>query len=451
MTSGSSKILGAWWFAGLLSLVLASSSNAPIVAQSDLAIHAVHRLSPGRGSIIPGEIIVGFAVATGLSGAQEAVREVGGMRARASHYGGVFLVTLEPGRDMQTALAQLQARPDVEYAEPNGRVSAFFAPNDPRFDLQWHFRLLGVERTWDIQRGDPSIAVAVLDTGIAYEDYGKFRKAPDFAGTVFLPGLNVLDGTPHANDDNFHGTHVASTIAEATNNDLGAAGLAFQCALMPVKVLDSEGDGSFFDVAEGIDYATNFRSGDTNPIKVINLSLGGDFESETVSRAIERAVAAGITVVAAAGNDGHEGISFPAAHPDVIAVGAVDGRGERAVYSNTGPELDVMAPGGDLDRDDDEDGYPDGVLQQTFSPSVAASEGRYDDFGLFFVDGTSQAAPHVAAIAALLYHQGITEPAAVKQALESTAKDLGAAGHDDDTGHGLIQPAAALSGLGLNR
>lgn len=208
---------------------------------------------------------------------------------------------------------------------------------------------------------------------------------------------------------------------------------------------------SFFDVAEGIDYVVGFRRDGQNPVKVINLSLGGDSESQIVSRAIERATAAGIVVVAAAGNDGKRGLSFPASHPDVISVGAVDGRKQRAVYSNFSEELDVVAPGGDIDRDDDDNGRPDGVLQQTFSPFTAVADGRFDDFGLFYVEGTSQATPHVAALAALLIQQGITDPEAVREAIRSTADDLGPAGRDDDYGDGLINPERALSGLGLNQ
>jgi serine protease len=311
-------------------------------------------------------------------------------------------------------------------------------------------RLVNAERVWAIQKGDPSVGVAVLDTGIAFEDFGRFRKSPDFTDTTFLTGFNVFTRDSHANDDNWHGTHVASTIAESTNNGVGAAGLAFRCALMPVKVLDRQGNGSFFGVAEGVDYVTNFRQGNDNPAKVINMSLGGDTPSTAVQQAVDRAVAAGITVVAAAGNDGVGTISFPAALPNVIAVGAVDQRKQQTSYSNFGPELDLMGPGGDLDRDDDHDGRPDGVVQVTLDFRQTPL-GRFDVFALVFADGTSQATPHVAASAALIYKQGITKPEAVKAALETTAEDLGAPGRDDRYGNGLVRPAEALKGLGLNK
>jgi serine protease len=257
----------------------------------------------------------------------------------------------------------------------------------------------------------------------------------------------------HPNDDEYHGTHVASTIAEGTNNALGMAGLAFGCAIMPVKVLDETGGGTFFDVAQGIDYATNYTEGGEHPIKVINMSLGTDSPSETVTRAVDRAHANGIVVVAAAGNSGREGIDFPASLPDVIAAGALDERKERASYSSTGPELDLMAPGGNCDRDDDHDGFPDCIFQQMPDPDYVA-EGRYDHFCICGLDGTSMASPHVAAAAALVISQGITEPDSVRAALEQTAQRLGGApadGRNDTYGSGLIQPAGALSGLGFNQ
>ena len=428
----------------------------PVRARNTVRVAALRDTVRGHESLVAGELIVQFKATADERLVAGDIQQVGGRRARRSAFGPRFRVALDPDVSVSQAVARLASLPEVDYAEPNGRVRAFqagsrFTPNDRLFDLQWHMKMLDAERTWAIQKGDASVAVAVIDTGIAYEDFGPFRKAPDFDGTVFLPGLNVLDGSSHANDDNFHGTHVASTIAEATNNSEGVTGLAFDSALMPIKVLDSEGLGSFFDVAEGVDYAVNFTQNGNRPVKVINLSLGGDSPSSTLERAINRAVEQGVVVVAAAGNEGSGNISFPATMPNVIGVGAVDANKRRAPYSNFGPELDVVAPGGDIDRDDDGDGNPDGVLQQTFDPDTAFFLGRYDDFAYFFVTGTSQATPHVAALAALLYRQGITDPAAVQAAMEQTAEDLGAPGRDNNFGHGLIRPSLALKGLGLNQ
>jgi serine protease len=427
-------------------LIAAFSTRAAGQRESFLVVRSAAVRSP---AYVPGEIVVAFATATSQAAVEHAVRDVGGVQARKSDFGGHYLVRLEDGVEEDAAVSRLRGMREVAWAERNGTARTTFVPNDQYFRDQWHMRLVGAERTWDIQRGDPSVVVAVVDTGIAYEDFGAFRKAPDWGTTQFVTGFNVFTRTEHANDDNFHGTHVASTIAEGTNNGIGTTGLCFDCALMPVKVLNASGTGSFFAVAEGIDYATNFMLNGRRAVKVINLSLGGDVSSTPVTQAIDRAVAAGIVVVASSGNEDGP-VGFPAALPNVIAVGAVDARKRRAPYSNFGAELDVVAPGGDLDRDDDADGYPDGVLQQSFSPG-AARLGNFAVFNYFFVQGTSQASPHVSAMAALLIRQGITEPAAVRKVIEQTAEDLGSTGRDNEFGYGLIRPAKALEGLGINR
>lgn len=434
----------------LVCLALGGAWLSHLAADEPEALYVVRSLSRESEPWVPGEVIVAFGTTYSQSLSDRAIRDAGGVRARRSQFGGHYLVTLGEGVDVPEAVARFRSMPEVEYAEPNGIARACFSPNDRLFQYQWNMKLIGAERTWDIQKGDPSVVVAVIDTGVAYEDYGPFRKAPDWGSATFATGWNAFSRDSHANDDNFHGTHVASTVAEATNNGDGVTGLCYGCGIMPVKVLDAAGVGSFFNVAEGVDYAVNFSQGGSRPVKVINLSLGGDSESTTLRNAIDRAVAAGVVVVAAAGNEDEGSVSFPASLANVIAVGAVDSRKQRAPYSNYGSALDVMAPGGDLDRDDDRDGYPDGVLQQTFSPT-AARAGRYDQFGYYFVEGTSQATPHVAALAALLMRQGITSPAAVQRAIESTAEDLGAAGRDDRFGHGLIRPSEALKGLGINK
>ena len=423
----------------------------PVHARDGFGIASVRPPDPDspRARERRSQLIVQFREQAQERDVARVAREAGAARVKRSAFGNRYLVDLDAGFTMGEAMRRLGTAPEVEYAEVNGPVRAFFKPNDLAFEVQWNFRMIEAERTWDIQKGDPSVVVAVLDTGIAFEDFGPYRKAPDFGGTVFVQGRDIVNEDDHANDDNFHGTHVASTIAEATDNTLGATGLAFRCALMPVKVLDENGDGSFFEVAEGIDFAARNSS-----VKIINLSLGGDGNSNTVRAAIDRAVAAGITVVAAAGNDGRGTVSFPAALPNVIAVGAIDGRKQKAPYSNFGTELDLVAPGGDNRRDDTgpngvPDGRPDGILQQTLDPD-SAERGIFNDFGYFFVTGTSQATPHVAALAALLYQQGITNPTAIKAAMEQTAEDLGASGRDDTFGNGLIRPSLALKGLGLN-
>jgi serine protease len=437
---------------------------AGVVARADGIVKVVPRPSAPRSGpeYRPGEVIVAFRPQVDLRDVEPMLRAGGGVRVRRARFRPHLLVSLEPGIAVPEAVAWFESMDEVDYAEPNGLVrksQTTFTPNDEFFEFQWNMELLGARRIWAIQKGQRSVGVAVLDTGAAYEDYrdprdGRFYgRAPDWGEVTFLPGWDVVNEDAHPNDDEFHGTHVASTIAEATDNDVGVTGLAFECAIMPVKVLDEVGTGTFFDVAEGIDYATEYRQGGEQPIKVINMSLGTDGFSETVSRAVDRAHRAGIVVVAAAGNTGRSGIDFPASLPSVIAAGAVDGRGERASYSSTGAELSLMAPGGNCDRDDDRDGLADCVFQQMPDPDFV-DLGIYDRFCYCGLDGTSMAAPHVSAAAALLISQGITDPDAVLAALEQTAEKIGGApegGRNDTVGHGLIRPAPSLSGLGFDQ
>jgi serine protease len=446
----------------VLAALAAAMSLTPVRAREELRVASLSLPPEAALPYWPREVIVQFRDGADDTMVERAVRVTGGERARRSSYGRRYLVRLTEGMAVADAIERFRSFPEVEYAEPNGMVRAFqapgrFMPNDRLYASQWHLRLLDAERTWGIQKCDSSVVIAVLDSGVAFEDYGAFRKAPDFDGTTFVTGFNTITRDAHANDDNFHGTHVASVIAESTNNSVGVAGLAFGCGIMPVKVLDRNGLGSFFMVAEGMDYATNFMQGGQRPVKVINLSLGGDSTSQTMTQAVGRAVLAGITVVAAAGNESQGTVSFPASLSNVIAVGAVDGRKAKAPYSNFGSALDLVAFGGDNRRDDvggpdgRSDNRPDGILQQTFNPDTARLFNRFDDFAYFYVVGTSQATPQVSALAGLLYRQGITTPAAIQAAMEQTAEDLGNAGRDDTYGHGLIRPQFALSGLGLGR
>jgi serine protease len=440
-----------------------------------------HAVAHQAGTYLPGELIVQFRDGTDDVAVERVLREAGGVRARRAFLGRRYLMNLEASQDVSNAMASLRGRPEVDYVERNAviRKSQFCqtsaatgqtcSPNDTRFPIQWNFQMIGVQRTWGIQQGSASVGVAVVDTGIAYEDYtnpvsGKaFHKAPDWdcrgasscRDTVFLPGHDFINNSAHANDDDLdsHGTHVASTIAEATNNGFSFTGLAFGCALMPVKVLDETGSGTVFTVANGIDFAANFSQGGTNPIKVINMSLGSPDPSETIQRSVDAAFAKGIVIVAAAGNESKASIDFPAAITNVIAVGALDARKQKAFYSNFGPQLSVVAPGGDCERNDSGNAFgADCVWQQGMNPDAVAM-GHYDQFLSLGLAGTSQATPHVSALAALLISQGITQPQAVRAAIEQTAQPLGGAargGRNDTFGHGLIQPQTALAGLGFN-
>ena len=349
-----------------------------------------------------------------------------------------FQVIKVPKGKVLKEVEKYEKRDDVIYAEPNYIVQTSMMPNDDYYELQWHLDNstgsgVNAEKAWDISNGS-GVVVAVIDTGIAYEDNGRYAQAPDLAETCFVKGYDFVNNDDHPNDDNSHGTHVAGTIAQSTNNNLGVAGLAYGACLMPVKVLDDNGYGYVDDVANGIIFAAD------NEAQVINLSLSGEELSTTLENAVAHAYNEGVTIIASAGNDSSSVIGYPAAYNDyVIAVGATRYDKALSYYSNYGSDLDLVAPGGDMTLDQNGDGYGDGVLQQTFkSPNFKV-------FGYWFFQGTSMAAPHVAgAVALLIASENATTPDEIRNVLQSNAQDLGAIGRDDIYGYGLLDTFAAL-------
>jgi serine protease len=369
------------------------------------------------------------------------------------------IVTLPPGADVEAAAAELAAQPGVVYATPDPLAVLAYVPNDPFYQYQWNFQRIGMERAWDINHGaNAEMVVAVIDSGMAYLDQGAYREAPDLAGATFVSPHDFIwdDDTPVDLDG--HGTHVAGTIGERTGNGVGVAGMAFNVAFMPIKVVGGPWDAAMGAPNEGTAslVALAIRYAADRGAKVINLSLGFDQDVPPVKDAIVYAIDKGVFIAAAAGNSGDAGSPpfYPAAYapsvPGLVAVGAVDFNFNRAYYSNSNDYVEIAAPGGDITADVNQDGYGDGVLQQTIDPELA-SEGIFNQFGYFFFQGTSMATPHVSGLAALLMNQGVTDPKAVEWAIEHFAIDVGAPGRDNDTGFGVINPRNTLRGLGVGR
>jgi len=359
---------------------------------------------------------------------------------RTCEEGGLHRVGIPSGQRPEDMVTLFQTEENVDYAELNYYAGIYFVPDDPYYSYQWNLDNsvtggIHTERAWDIETGDPKMIIAVLDTGVAYENYGAFRQAPDLAGTAFVPGYDFVNDTAHPNDDQGHGTHVTGTIAGSANNHLGVAGVAFRCSVMPVKVLDDDGLGDQFTIAQGIYFAANHGA------KVINMSFGSPQGSTTLEQAVAFAYQKGVTIVCAAGNEYQKGNrpSYPAAYDDYcLAVAATRYDGTRSHYSNTGSYIDIAAPGGDLLADQNRDGYPDGIVQQTFSIEP-------DVFSYFFFQGTSMAAPHVSGVAGLLISKGVTRPDEVRAAMEMTATDKGEPGWDPAYGWGIVNAFAALT------
>lgn len=323
-------------------------------------------------------------------------------------------------RDLDAALAVLANDPRVEAAEPEliYEMTAFphGPPNDPMFDKQWHLKAMGAPEGWSTSARGRGVIVAVVDTGIA--------KVEDLEGTKILTGASFVPGTSSAKDDQGHGTHVAGTIAQTTNNGKGVAGVAPEATLLPVKVLSSLGFGSSAWIAAGIDYAVDEGA------DVINLSLGGGYSS-IIHNAIKKARANGVIVVAAAGNSGRRGVGYPGALEETIGVSATGPDGSLAPYSSYGEGVDIAAPGGDKRKPGG------GVLQDTIDGKGGHHYVEYQ--------GTSMATPHVAGAAAILLSQGLP-PDTVERVLLETAKGSGQ--WDEKYGHGQLDLGKALSHTG---
>lgn len=316
----------------------------------------------------------------------------------------------------------------TEYVEENYVYSMEFigdtAPNDPMYKEQWNLKAIDIEKAWQKTKGK-GITIAVIDTGVS--------RVADLKNTNFVKGYDFVNDREDASDDNGHGTHVAGTIAQSTNNNFGVAGIAYEASIMPLKVLSASGAGTIADIAEAIIFAAD------NGANVINMSLGGGGESKLMQDAIDYAYKKGVTIVAAAGNSNRNAAFYPARYPKVIAVSATGITGDKAPYSNYGAGIDVAAPGGSIARSKtgETGDTSGGILQNTIDPKTKESVFRS-------FQGTSMAAPHVSGVVALIEASGVKEPQKIAQILKQSSRKVA-----DDTlnyyGAGHLNAAAAVN------
>lgn len=302
-----------------------------------------------------------------------------------------------------------KTRSNKEQSPSVGKV-----PNDEFFKAyQWNLAQIRAPQGWEVSEGSEEIIIAYLDTGVD-------RNHEDLRQKI-KPGYNTFDKSNDITDYHGHGTHVAGIIGAVTNNLTGIAGLSWKNPIMPVKVLDENGEGSIFEIASGIIWATDHGA------KVINMSLGDSEHSEMLYEAIRYAYERDVVLIAAAGNDNVETPMYPSAYEEVIAVAAVNEQEQKAEFSNYGQHIDVAAPGENI-------------------PST------FLDSQYVFMSGTSMAAPHVTGFAGLLraLKPNLTNDE-IMEVIKITTKDLGEEGHDPYYGYGLINIQAAMEYLQNNQ
>ncbi|MBX7236060.1 MAG: S8 family serine peptidase [Caldilineales bacterium] len=401
----------------------------------------------GVAPVVPGQVLVAVeptALAMGRP-----------LSLNASPAPGVFVVAVPVGQEAAWA-QRLAGQPGVRWAEPNYLVQALGQPDDPLWPQQWWHAAIGTAAAWEIARGDPAAVVAVADTGVDLDhpDLGRLWANP---GEIADNGLDddgngkiddihgwhwfvAGDGSLHEDADiqiptendpvptttAFHGMHVAGIIGAAADNGRGVAGVARGPQIMPLRVLDQFGLGSMAQVAAAVRYAAD------NGATVINLSLGGSMNSQVLAEAVAAATAGGVSIVAATGNAAGP-VYFPAALPQVMAVGGVAADDSLYPRSNFGPETDLAAPAVDI-----------------LSTWASSKRGGYHT-----LTGTSMAAPQAAAALTLL--AGLRPRATVEELrgwLYTSALDLGQPGRDDLFGWGRLRldeaVQAAASGLSLS-
>ncbi len=398
----------------------------PAIVQARPRPHA----EPRRPLFAPGEYIVKFRAGAAADQVHDFAARQGGSIIRKLLNPRTWLFKFDAGERRSAVIGRLTAEPDVAWAEANGYFQIDFIPNDPLYDRQWNFQQLRTGPAWNRNRGGGAV-VAIVDTGVAYENYTDgtqtYRLISDLAQTNFVPGYNFVNNTTHANDDNRHGTHVAGTVAQSTNNDRGVTGVAFRASIMPVKVLNAEGFGSFADAADGVRWAADHGA------DVINMSFGSSSPSNVMEEAVNYTrYDRNVVPVASAGNDGTGELGYPAAYPAVISVAATNVNKTLAWYSQYGDGLDISAPGGDTSADANHDGVADGILQQTIYEQDPTRS------GYFYFQGTSMAAPHVSGVAALVKSRGFKKASAIRRAVLMSAVDIGAPGYDTRYGYGLV-------------
>jgi thermitase len=412
--------------------------NGPVRGRDTRAFKVEKATRTPRAKLATDRVLVKFKSAVEEGNAEAILQFQDLVKVRRIPGAGVYRAQAPAGVTVREVIAILRQNPDVEYVRPDCRTRVFTVPNDTYFST-YQYNLYNRGKTitigsdiqiqptsgadikattaWDQTKGDAGTIIAVVDTGVDMTHVELVNK-------VVSTGRDFVNDDDDATDDNFHGTWVAGVAAAETNNNEGIAGVAWNCKVLPVKVMDADGNGYYDEMIEGIIWAAD------NGAKVINISAGGDADDPALEAACQYAYEKNVVVVAAAGNDGPS-VSYPAAYDNyVLAVGATDYNDEVASFSNPGPQVDVAAPG---------------VWILGPAPQWYVGTGYYP---YVFASGTSGAAPEVAGLAALIVSQKPWLTAKqVMDIIRYTADDVNkssSSGKDDSIGYGRINMERAL-------
>lgn len=489
-------IVGAAWTAAAARQgagVPAVSPPYPLRLSPERATALLDAIAEQR-SYVPGEVLVKFKNGVTKQSRDRIVQSVSaGSTSDNLEWSGPVGLLVDASQPDSVAVADaLRGQPEVEFAEPNylgqgGRL----VPNDPDFQSrQWNLQTLEMTKTWDITNGGaPNIVVGIIDNGVTTVTQtfslplwngmaGAIQSvnvpvavSPDMITTRYVSPMDFVFWTGPVIDFESHGTHVAGTVAQATNNGISLAGMAYNSSIMPVKVCVGFWDTQFMRSILGLSGMASVFSGTTcttsavisgiryaadHGANVLNVSLIRFPDSAALRDAISYAVSKGVFVAISMGNDYANGNpvnypSFYAAQIDgAMSVAAVGPTLAHASYSTTGSYCEIAAPGGDGNIG----GAAGGVYQVTIDDSKFSAfslSPRFDSYVEASFQGTSMSSPHVAGLAALLMSRGVSSPADIEKIIKGTARDLGQPGRDDVFGYGLIQPRAALFGLGIRR
>lgn len=425
-------VLMAWLFS------TSSLGSGPALAGEGVPLP----ISPDGREFAPGQLVIKFASAepaemsvAAFEAAQAAqtLQASGGSLLRTSMNDPRLQLWSVPQGNEDDLAAMMKTQPGVVSADFNSVYRAGLVPNDPSYSKQWAHTKINSPAAWDVSTGSNTIVIAVIDTGIdlAHPDLvGKLVQGHDYYWYDTVP-----------DDENGHGTHVSGIAAATSNNATGVAGMSWGAKIMPIKVLGPDGSGYNFDITDGILHAKN------NGADIINLSLGGPTYDSNMQDAINQAHTAGLLVVAAMGNSATSTPAYPAAYSNVMAVSATDPGDALAYYSNYGSHVDIAAPGGELFVSYELDGiYSTMPTYDVYLYTQYGYSKNYD-----YLQGTSQATPYVAGLAALVWSisPGLTNDQ-VQGVIQTTAVDLGSAGWDNIFGWGRINAGAALASLHLD-